>query len=168
MNDAAQKPLKPSSLIAVMSEPSVEETERAILALVWAARATLSDIERTISGRSFHDETLLNQKLKSVADGLNGVAGLLRELGDTVEASACELASAAATAAFWHGAVYVGAANRTRQSSTAGIAVAERLEHRNLVIWGKSTEAAREECHRALAALCDAFPNAFDHLDPET
>lgn len=168
MNDTAQKPLKPSSLIAVMSEPTVEETERAILALVWAARATLSDVERAISGRSFHDEVLLNQKIRSVGDGLNGVAGLLRELDHPIEASACELASAAATAAYWHGAIYSGAAGRTQQVSNAYLAVAERLEHRNLVLWGKAVEAAREECHRALAALCDAFPNAFDHLDPET
>lgn len=167
MTSEAPKTHQNTSLVAVMSEPSVEEIERSLLALAWVARSSLSEVERAIAARST-DMAALNLRIKSVADTFGGIAGFLSDSNRPHEQLACDLAAAACFTAYWHGRVYRGATERLASTAPTSryAALYERLHHRATVQWGKATEAAREEAHRALALLCDAFPNAFDHLDP--
>lgn len=173
MNEAppapAPRPKVAGASLARMEDPEGGDFIRSAITLAWFARSSISTIERAVEARD-KSASSLNPNMKSAANVLAGIAGLMEQMGYRHEADACGAASDAAMASFFHGEVAQAASRRLAAagaSSDAQWNLYERLHYRAMVIWGKSAEGAREETHRALAALCDRFPDSFSKIDEE-
>jgi len=139
---------------------SLEDTEdsdvaNAAVVLAWTARALLGDLEREIEARS-GDASSRNNVLRGLSELFGGISAVLSHMGHKAEAASCDLAAAAAASAYQNGLIKIGAERRIAPTDSTAV-LAERLYAKSWVIWGKSTEMAREEAHRALSVLAEKF-----------
>lgn len=138
---------------------NIEEADvtKAAVVLAWTARSMLSDLEREIESRSKQPDTVSrNELLRGLGGLFNGLSAVLAHMGYRVEAASCNMAGAAALSAYQNGLIKIGAERRIAPTDATKV-LAERLYQKSLVIWGKSTEMAREEAHRALSVLAERF-----------
>jgi hypothetical protein len=157
------------SALREMEEPQDEDVFRAMVSLAWVCRSNAADIDRLIMERS-PAAAAANPNLKGTADTLSGIGQSLSALGYEREADACAAAAAAAMAAFFTGKVAIFSEQRlmaASASSDAQWSLYEKLSHKATVAWGQSAERAKDEAHRALASLCDRFPDCFDKISED-
>jgi hypothetical protein len=162
-------PALAGSALSRAEDPTTDDVERAMVVMSWVARSTISEIEKAVASRD-PGAPGINFKMQRSGDLFSGIAGTLASMGHVREQEACLMAASTALASFFHGEVCRAAHDRLSKSagvSDAQWALYERLAHRATVVWGKSAEAAREEAHRALAAMCDLFPDALDPIEDE-
>lgn len=157
--------------IARLEEPGSTDARRAVITLAWQARESLGDAERRM------EASLLVRTMwcKEAASFLEASIFLMSravsdDACDSRHARSIELlrrAGLAARAAIENGHIadsYLDSADNAQASNWDREHVSKAIS-----IFKRAAEAGRRETHRALAELCELFPDAVvqEELDAE-
>jgi hypothetical protein len=153
-----------SHLLSTLNEPDDTDRTQALVTAVHMGREMLSLAERIADSASM-DFTSALRYLASALTYLRAASELLPSSGSNLGGAATRamLRSIAASEAA------LGHAKLAQSYGACRLPEAFEVQQaaRSRVIWKKATEAARQEAHRALAAVAELYPDACS-VEPET
>lgn len=154
--------------VAMIAEPGEADLQRTLTTLVYLARDYLSMAERMADDPSSDNFAVNYNTAKNAATHVRAARSMMASAQSLTSEVSCSEPTRLQTVGSWlQRAIHASdaAGDHIEHYASYNTKRPDQLESSQRdqarKIWRRSTQQARKECHRALAELCELFPDSY-------